>query len=405
MSSDKRAYAMVTLAYWGFTLTDGALRMLVLLYFHELGYSPLEIATLFLLYELFGMFTNLVGGWVGSRLGLKVTLYAGMTLQVAALGALGVFDPTWPTGVAVAYVMGTQALSGIAKDLTKMSSKSSVKLLVSETDQGSALFAWVAALTGSKNALKGVGFFLGGVLLTALGFTGALFAMAGGLAVILVLTLFFVPGDLGQTKAKVKFTQIFSKSRNINVLSGARFFLFGSRDIWFVVGLPLFLTTALGWSHSEVGGYMAAWVIGYGIIQAAAPKLLRTQNVPNGATSRLWLALLTATTAGIGGLLLLPNAPTGPVVSLGLIIYGVLFAINSAVHSFLILDYTEGDKVTLNVGFYYMANAGGRLVGTILSGWAYQAGDLTLCLGLSAAFLLGAWTVSLNLPKRAAAPE
>ena len=63
MSSAIRNYALVTGAYWGFTLTDGALRMLVLLHFYALGYSAFEIALLFVLYEFAGIITNLVGGW------------------------------------------------------------------------------------------------------------------------------------------------------------------------------------------------------------------------------------------------------------------------------------------------------------------------------------------------------
>ncbi|MCR4377579.1 MAG: organoarsenical effux MFS transporter ArsJ [Rhodospirillales bacterium] len=405
MNTDTRNYALVTAAYWGFTLTDGALRMLVLLHFYTLGYSAFEIAMLFLLYEIFGVITNLVGGWIGARLGLKVTLFAGLALQVAALGALAVFDPAWPVAVGVAYVMGTQALSGIAKDLTKMSSKSAVKLLVPADAPGGeqgALFKWVAVLTGSKNALKGVGFFLGGVLLSGFGFQGALLAMAGALAVVLLAAVFSLPGDLGQAKSKVKFSEVFSKSADINWLSAARFFLFGSRDIWFVVGLPLFLAATLGWGHAQVGGYMAAWVIGYGFIQAAAPKMLkRSGETPGGALSRLWILILAAVTAGIALAVQFGVAP-GLSVVVGLLVFGIVFAINSAVHSYLVLAYSKAQHVSLDVGFYYMANAGGRLAGTVISGLAYQWGGLVACLVLSLLFVLAAWVLSLKLPETGA---
>lgn len=398
MSSDIRNYALVTAAYWGFTLTDGALRMLVLLHFHDLGYSPFEIALLFLFYEFFGIVTNLVGGWIGARMGLKVTLFAGLALQVGALSALSLFDPAWPVAWGVAYVMGAQALSGIAKDLTKMSSKSAVKLLVPDGAHG-ALFKWVAVLTGSKNALKGLGFFLGGVLLAGLGFSGALLAMAGGLALVLAAAVVALPGQMGQTKAKVKFTEIFSKSADINWLSAARFFLFGSRDIWFVVGLPLFLAATLGWDHPQVGAYMAAWVIAYGFVQAGAPKLLkRSGEAPGGALSRRWILGLAAVTGAIALAVQMGVAP-GLSVVFGLLVFGFVFAVNSAVHSYLVLAYTEAEHVSLNVGFYYMANAGGRLVGTLLSGLTYQWGGLVACLGVSALFVLAAWALSLTLPE------
>jgi hypothetical protein len=231
-------YILVTLAYWGFTLTDGALRMLVLLYFNEIGYTPLQIAFLFLFYEIFGVITNFLGGWIGSLMGLKLTLYAGIGLQVFALVMLSFLNRDWTQGVAIAYVMTAQAFSGIAKDLTK------IRLVVPQ-DAQSSLFKWVAVLTGSKNALKGIGFFLGAALLATLGFVNALWAMAAGLFVVL-LTGFLLPKGMGRTKAKTKFTQLFSKSQEINILSAARFFLFGSRDVWFVVGLPVFLRSVLG---------------------------------------------------------------------------------------------------------------------------------------------------------------
>jgi len=398
MNTDIRNYALVTTAYWGFTLTDGALRMLVLLHFHTLGYSPFTIALLFVLYEFFGVVTNLVGGWIATRLGLKVTLFAGLALQVVALSLLALFDPGWSVWFGVSYVMGAQALSGIAKDLTKMSSKSAVKVLVPEGDH-STLFKWVAVLTGSKNALKGLGFFMGGVLLGALGFGGALFAMSGGLAVVLVASVLVLPGHIGQAKSKVKFTQILSKSRDMNFLAAARMLLFCSRDIWFVVGLPLFLATTLGWSHAQVGGYMAAWVIAYGFVQALAPRVLRKSgHAPDGEVSSRWILVLLLVTLAIAAAVWADVEP-GLVVVIGLGLFGFVFAVNSAVHSYLVLAYTEAEHAALNVGFYYMANAVGRLLGTVLSGLAYQWGGLVMCLGLSAVFLLLAWAFSQALPK------
>jgi len=398
--TDLRNYALVTGAYWAFTLTDGALRMLVLLHFHELGYTPVQIAILFLLYELCGVVTNLVGGWAGSHLGLKITLLAGLALQSVALSALALLDPGWSAAFSVAYVMGAQALSGIAKDLTKMSSKSAIKVLIPGDAQG-ALFKWVALLTGSKNALKGVGFFLGGVLLTGLGFQGSLFAMAGGLALVLLATLVFLPKEIGMAKRKTKFSAILSKSRNINLLSAARLFLFGSRDIWFVVGLPVFLSASLGWSHSEVGGFLALWVIGYGGVQALAPKLLGRAlagGTPQGGTASAGAFALAGLTALIALGVAAGLSPWLTVV-LGLGLFGLVFAVNSSVHSYLVLAYTESDQVALNVGFYYMANAMGRLVGTLLSGAVFQSAGLAGCLWVSAAFVLAAGGLSLLLPR------
>jgi predicted MFS family arabinose efflux permease len=399
--NDVRNYSLVTGAYWGFTLTDGALRMLVLLHFHHLGYTPIQIALLFLLYEFFGVITNLVGGWLGSHFGLKSTLFAGLSLQTGALVMLGLLDQSWSTAFSVTYVMTSQALSGIAKDLTKMSSKSAIKQLI-PADAESTLFRWVALLTGSKNALKGAGFFLGGVLLTWVGFRGALLLMAGGLVVILISAVINLPQEMGRAKQKVKFSHILSKDHDINLLSAARLFLFGSRDIWFVVALPIFLTTSLQWSHTQIGGFLALWVIGYGIVQAIAPTLLRVclgNNPPRGGSATNAAFLLAGLTALIAIGVHLQLDPWLVVVG-GLALFGLVFAINSAVHSYLVLAYAHEDQVAMDVGFYYMANACGRLIGTILSGVIFQFAGLTGCLWVSMLFLLAAATISMQLPKK-----
>ncbi len=398
---ERRSYTIVTASYWGFTLTDGALRMLVLLHFHSLGYSSVQLAFLFLLYEACGVVTNLLGGWIGSRFGLKITLFSGLATQVVALLALSLVQPGWLEALSVAYVMAAQALSGVAKDLTKMSSKSAVKLLIpaleSREAENRALFKWVAVLTGSKNALKGVGFLLGGVLLGWVGFQWTLWMMAGALFVVLLSGILTMRQDLGRSKAKVKFKQLFSKSREVNYLSFARFFLFGSRDIWFVVGLPVFLKETLNWSFAAVGSFMAAWVIGYGLIQAGAPALLRH----GGAGSALrWVGILAAVT-GFLALAVELEFHLGIVVLAGLALFGMVFAVNSAIHSYLILAYTDSDDVALNVGFYYMANAGGRLIGTLLSGVIYLFHGLSGCLWVSTGFVVVATALTGLLPRQA----
>ncbi|MDB4987546.1 MAG: transporter permease [Myxococcaceae bacterium] len=397
--SSVRNYILVTVAYWAFTLTDGALRMLVLMHFHELGYTPVELAFLFVLYEFFGVVTNLIGGCIASQMGLRVTLLAGLTLQIVALAMLALVHPGWSRALSVAYVIGAQSLSGIAKDLTKMSAKSSIKVLV-PADQSSALFRWVAVLTGSKNALKGVGFFLGGWLLTALGFAVSLYAMAGALLVVLVCSTLSLPSDLGKARSKSKFKGLLSKSREVNVLSAARFFLFGARDIWFVVGVPVFLSVDLGWSFTQVGSFLALWTIGYGIVQSLAPGLIGRftgGHAPQGRSAHVLAFVLAATMLLVTVALLRGLSPTAVLVA-GLGAFGFVFAVNSSVHSYLILAYSDADKVAMNVGFYYMANAGGRLMGTLLSGVLFQAAGITGCLWGSVASAAAAGAISLLLP-------
>lgn len=391
-------YAIITGNYWAFTLTDGALRMMVVLHFNELGYSPLQIALLFVFYELFGVITNLTGGWLGARIGLNRTMNAGLILQVMALSMLLV-----PTAMlSVAWVMAAQAMSGIAKDLNKMSAKSAIKLLVPANAQGK-LYRWVALLTGSKNALKGAGFFLGGALLTVLGFQGAAAAMAVALLLVWLLSLLLLKTDLGKSTNKPKFSELLSKSAVINRLSLARMLLFGARDVWFVVALPVFLSQTLGWDHWQTGGFLASWVIAYGFVQAMAPRFqslraLDDVSHPDGRSALRWALMLTLIPTALA-LLLGSALPTGPVLIGGLMLFGVVFALNSALHSFLIVSYAREDGVSLDVGFYYMANAMGRLLGTLLSGWLFQTSGLTACLWVSALLLLMTSLVSMGLPR------
>lgn len=392
------AYGAVTASYWSFMLSDGALRMLVLLQFNTMGFSPVELAYLFVLYEVAGIVTNLSAGWIAARFGLASTLYAGLGLQIAALIALARLDPTWSITASVAYVMAVQGVSGVAKDLAKMSSKSAVKLLAPEGE--GKLFRWVALLTGSKNAVKGFGFFLGAGLLGLFGFVPSVLGMAAILGVILVLIMWKMPAGLPQGRKSAKFKEVFSKNPDVNWLSFARMFLFGARDVWFVVGIPVFFYSVLsdGTPDSKraaffmIGAFMAVWTVLYGIVQANAPRLLGGQETPLPALvqklSRFTAGLILIPVMLACVILILPHSQlVVGLVFVGLLVFGALFAINSSLHSYLILAFTTGERVTMDVGFYYMANAGGRLLGTLLSGATYQLGGIAACL-LTAALLI-----------------
>ncbi|MEM9278381.1 MAG: organoarsenical effux MFS transporter ArsJ [Pseudomonadota bacterium] len=403
------AYIAVTAAYWAFMLTDGALRMLVLLHFNTLGFSPVQLAYLFVLYEIAGVVTNLSAGWIAARFGLTSTLYAGLLLQVIALLALSRLDPSWTVFVSVAFVMLVQGASGVAKDLAKMSSKSAVKLLAPKEDGG--LFRWVAILTGSKNAVKGLGFLLGALALGFVGFIPAVLGMAVILGVILLAVFFRMPAGLPRGRKDAKFKEVISKNRNVNWLSAARVFLFGARDVWFVVGIPIYFYSVLSDGTPEsnrtafflIGIFMAVWVILYGFVQANAPRLLRAKersqdDIVNSA--RFWVGTLFFVPATLTAMVYLHAEPTtlltGSIV-VGLLIFGALFAINSSLHSYLILAFTSSERVTMDVGFYYMANAAGRLIGTVLSGLSYELGGLPLCLGCAAGMIAFSWLSISNL--------
>lgn len=395
LNTPLKQYLIVTGNYWAFTLTDGALRMLVILHFYQLGYSPLAIAMLFVFYEFFGVVTNLVGGYLGALVGLNRTMNIGLGLQVFALVMLLV-----PTDfLSVGWVMAAQALSGIAKDLNKMSAKSAIKTLL-PADAQNQLYRWVSLLTGSKNTLKGIGFFVGSLLLSLIGFSQAILVMALALTAVWLVSLFCLTQDLGKASAKPKFSQLFAKTRQVNCLSAARMFLFGARDVWFVIALPVFLADQLGWDHYQVGAFLASWIIGYGLIQSVAPLITRrlSGQLPDGQSAQRWALALSAIPLLIALALNFEIAVAWCLI-IGLIIFGIVFAVNSSIHSYLIVSYAQEDASSLDIGFYYMANALGRLLGTLLSGWVYGQAGLIACLIISGLFILIAALISISLPR------
>lgn len=405
-ASGVRNYLIVTAAYWGFTLTDGALRMIVLFTFFKLGYSPFTLAFLFVLYEAAGIGANFIGGWLAGRYGITRMLTVGLTTQISGFLILSAVSPSWETALLVPWVVAAQGICGVAKDLTKTASKSAIKVTEADAKGDSAnsrLFSWVAWFTGSKNAMKGFGFLLGGALLELIGFRPALWLMAGALALVLVGVVASLPPMLGKAKSSKSMKELFAKNRGVNLLALARVALFGARDVWFVVGVPVFLY-ASGWTFIMVGGFLALWTIGYGVVQAAAPAVVTRS--PDGLSrevpaARWWALALALVPVAMAGWLALAPPHADFVLVAGLSIFGFAFAVNSSLHSYLILAYAGSEKAAEDVGFYYAANAAGRFIGTLLSGLLYQVGGIYACLGGSALMLAICFGTTLLLPLHA----
>ncbi len=401
-----RAYMAVTAAYWAFMLSDGALRMLVLLHFNALGFTPIQLAWLFLLYELAGILTNLYAGWLAARFGLAATLHAGLILQIGALIALAQLDPTWSVVASVAFVMAVQGVSGVAKDLAKMSSKSAVKLLAPDGD--GTLFRWVAALTGSKNAVKGLGFFMGAVLLGLWGFHAAIWGMAVVLGLILIAVALFLPAGLPSKDKEARFAGWMSPDVRVNRLSLARMFLFGARDVWFVVGVPVYFQMVLSdgtpegrrWAFFVIGGFLALWIILYGAVQAAAPRIIGATGSNVVEKAIRWAGYLVPIPFALAVAAWVAGSPADWLTAtliVGLLLFGFVFAVNSSVHSYLILAFGDASRISRDVGFYYMSNAVGRLIGTLLSGISYQLGGLPLCLATAGIMAALSWLAAIRL--------
>jgi predicted MFS family arabinose efflux permease len=254
--------------------------------------------------------------------------------------------------------------------------------------------------------MKGVGFFIGGLLLQTLGFQHSLWAMAGLLALVLAGVLLFVPPLMGKAKASKSARELFAKSPGINALAAARVMLFGARDVWFVVGVPVFLYS-VGWTFTMVGGFLALWTIGYGVVQGLAPNIVRRSSDGLSAevpAARAWSAALALVPIVLAGLVLAEVPQLEWVVVGGLAVFGIAFAVNSSVHSYLILAYAGSEKAAEDVGFYYAANALGRFFGTLMSGLLYQQFGLFGALAGSGVMLVLCWVITLGLPVQRSLP-
>ncbi|KAK9829657.1 hypothetical protein WJX72_007147 [[Myrmecia] bisecta] len=400
-------FAIISLAYILFTTTDGAVRMIVLLHAYQQGFTALALAGIFSGYELAGVVVNLLAGVAGARWGIKATLLGGLSFQMVALGMLLGWQTSWGQAQAIVYISVSQVLNGVAKDLTKLGGKTVTKLVTPDEKQ-QALFKLVAWITGFKNSFKGLGYLLGAVLLTV-NYYLSIGIMMGLICAALPFAVSGLSWQLGRSERKnVTLRAVFRMNYNVNMLSAARFFLFASRDLWFEVTLPYFLrspASGIGWGRVLVGLYLAIWIILYGQVQSWSPKFLLKplgQSPPNKWAAVLWAAVLVACPAAMTGVLFGSNVfgygvakgTAVAVMTVILYLFCLVFAVNSAVHSYLIVRYAEGNKVAMNVGFYYMANAGGRLVGTLLSGILYTyVGDSIVqgfgaCFAVSVAFVV-----------------
>lgn len=396
MSSTPRGFWLVTACYQAFTLSDGALRMLVLLHLGAEGRAPLALALALLPYEVAGVVTNVLGGWLGARFGLKPTLIAGLLAQSAACALLA----AEPTARAYALLAFAQCLSGVAKDLAKTSAKSYVRRLAPADAGAAPLFRLVAWLTGSKNAVKGAGYFVGGALLATAGFgatNAAIAALLGGAAVVAALRLPAIPG-----KPRATVGDVVRQPAAVRWLAVSRTFLFGARDVWFAVALPMFLVSAAGLSSASVGACLSAWIVVYGFVQSAAPRLTGAREPAAGARlAAIAATLLAAPLAGLVAALDVPAVAAAPLwpLALGFGAFGALFAVVSSLHSWLVVAVAGAEDTAERVGFYYAANSVGRLAGTLASGWLYgmaatPVAGLQACLIAAAgACLLGAATL------------
>lgn len=400
-------FAIISVSYLLFTITDGAVRMIVLLHAYQQQFSALDVAIMFSMYEAAGIITNLAAGMLGARWGIKTTLLWGLTVQLFGLGMLFGWQEDWSKAEAIIYVTASQMLCGVAKDLTKLGGKTVTKLVTPE-GKNSSLFKLVSLITGWKNSLKGAGYFLGAATV-GVNYYMSLGILCGLVVAAMPWAIIGLSNQLGRTrKENVSFSQLFNNNHNINTLSLSRVFLFASRDLWFEVPLPFFLRSAesgIGWSRALTGAFLAIFIIVYGQVQSWTPQVVLQplrQSPPDKYGAFWWAASLVVPLSILGGIMLGTGIygpgvdPAPAIVAITVLLYSfcVLFAVNSAIHSYLIVRYAQSDKVAMQVGVYYASNALGRLVGTMLSGVLYTyAGDTVeerfgVCLFSSVLFAL-----------------
>lgn len=379
-----KPFVVISSSYLLFTITDGGVRTIVLFNAFERDFTAFQVSLMFVLYELAGVVTNFLAGIAGARWGLRSTLLAGLCLQVVGIGMLFGWQKSFTKTEAIIFVTVAQMLSGIAKDLVKLGGKAVTKLVTPEGKEG-RLFKMVSMITGLKNSLKGVGMFIGAALVQVTYF-GALGTMLGIVLLAVPWAVLSLESDLGRMRREnITLSSIFKKNHNVNFLSAARFFLFASRDAWFEVPLPFYLRSpeGFGWERAAAGAFLGGWVIMYGQVQSWTPQLFSKplrQFPANKYHATLWVAILLVIPALLGSVMQFSDvfqsgtsqAAKIAIVVVALVAFAVVFAVNSSIHSYLVVKYSEGDKVAMNVGFYYMSNAAGRLIGTLVGGALFQ---------------------------------
>mmetsp|Transcript_19708 Transcript_19708/g.29246 ORF Transcript_19708/g.29246 Transcript_19708/m.29246 type:complete len:265 (+) Transcript_19708:113-907(+) len=198
-----RPFVIISSSYLLFTITDGAARLIVLLHAYNKSFSAFEVALMFTLYELAGVVTNLLAGIMGAKWGIKVTLLTGLLLQLVSYGLLFGWQDDWSKEQAILYVTMAQMWGGVAKDLTKLGGKTITKLVTPE-EQETKLFKLVSLITGWKNSLKGVGYFLGSALLQ-ISYELALSVMMCLIVAAIPWALFGLDRSLGTAKKDERF--------------------------------------------------------------------------------------------------------------------------------------------------------------------------------------------------------
>jgi MFS family permease len=446
LSHALRPFVIISSSYLLFTITDGAIRMIVLLHAYNKSFSALEVSITFTLYELAGVFTNLAAGFMGAKWGIKLTLISGLSLQLLSYGLLFAWQDDWTKRESIIFVTVAQMFAGIAKDLTKLGGKTVTKLVTPEQKE-THLFKLVSLITGWKNSLKGVGYFLGSALLSV-SYELALGFMMGLVVLAMPWAILGLDKSLGTAKKRnASWKEVFNlENRRLNILSLARLFLFASRDFWFEVPLPFFLRSpscdglgtsscllnencgngavcgesgfceninpgggcgGLGLNRVVVGAFLGGYIILYGQVQAWTPQLVTgplKQTPPNKLTEVFW-GLINCIPTLVMAIVMTwaPAFEAGDTAAMTIwlivviVTFAIIFAINSSIHSFLVVNYASKDKVAVSVGFYYMSNAIGRLLGTLGSGILYTyVGDFVGPLagsdavaGLAACFFAG----------------
>jgi MFS family permease len=378
-----KPFVVISASYLLFTVTDGGIRTIVLFNAFQRKFSAFEVSIMFVLYELAGTFTNFLAGIAGARWGLKATMLAGLFLQLGGIGMLFGWSEKFTKEQAIIFVTIAQMLSGISKDLVKLGGKAVTKLVTPDSKQG-VLYKRVSMITGLKNSLKGVGYFLGGALVQW-SYFGALGVMMGIVLLAIPWPALGLESGLGRTRREnITWRSVFKKNHNIQALSAARFFLFASRDAWFDVPLPFYLRSkeGFGWERAAAAALLGAWIILYGQVQSWTPQLVAKplkQFPANKYHAALWAGINAVIPLVLGCFLQFSDIFRAhdvrammPILLVGVFVFAIIFAINSSIHSYLAVKYSEGDKIAVDIGFYYMSNSAGRLFGTLVGGALFE---------------------------------
>ena len=380
MESHKRAITIVALGYWSAALTNGALRVIVPIYFASVGVSISKIAFLFFLFKFAEIFAPMGIGVMLNRLGYKRTFIAGLVVHSVISSFYMV--PSFVLLYIERFVRGLLYMADMSAVYVKhFSLKEKQRFLIN-------------MILGLKEASKGIGMIGGGLLIAVLPIENTLLIFSAFTAVSAFVALWYLP-DLKE-QVKLPVLKIWGAvDKKIKTLGLGFGLLNGGLDAWGVVVLPVYLTKVLGVTPAFVGTVMMAEYIFQGLIVTFFSKYVNLRWEPR-------------TLLILSGLLLIPVSlalslatTLYPFLTL-VFVYMFFFSVAMVYYNHLMLDFASEEKTSLDLATYTTLTNIFKPIGVFASGLLAESLGFSSAYYFASLLILSSTLTCLALPKATA---